>query len=132
MRIAGCLFLRSSLAVLLLAQSAAFAHHGRGNRYDMDAEIPIEGTVRELVWRNPHIAIVLDVENENGEVVPWVIEHSNVSTLARMGYHRNSLKPGQPVTVYINPGRDGVPIGLCRRVVLEDGTEIFVRGETVD
>ena len=75
---------------------------------------------------------LLDVENENGEVVPWVIEHSNVSTLARMGYHRNSLKPGQPVTVYINPGRDGVPIGLCRRVVLEDGTEIFVRGETVD
>jgi len=122
----------SFIAVLLLAHTAAVAHHGRGNRYDMDAEIPIEGTVRELVWRNPHIAIVVDVENENGEVVPWVIEHSNVSTLARMGYHRNSLKPGQPVTVYINPGRDGVPIGLCRRVVLEDGTEIFVRGETVD
>jgi hypothetical protein len=118
--------------VMVLAHGAASAHHGRGNRYDMDAEIPIEGTVRELVWRNPHIAIVIDVEDESGEVVPWVIEHSNVSTLARMGYHRNSLRPGQPVTAYINPGREGEPIGLCQRIVLEDGSVIFVRGETVD
>jgi hypothetical protein len=117
---------------LACAADAASAHHGRGNRYDMSAEIPIEGTVRELVWRNPHIAIVVDVESGDGEVVPWVIEHSNVSTLARMGYHRNSLKPGQPVTVYINPGNGGEPIGLCQRIVLEDGTVIFVRGETVD
>jgi hypothetical protein len=124
-----------SLVVVImtgLVQITAFAHHGRGNRYDMDAEIPIEGTVRELVWRNPHIAIVIDVEDENGDVEPWVIEHSNVSTLARMGYHRNSLRPGQPVTAYINPGRDGEPIGLCQRIVLEDGSVIFVRGETVD
>lgn len=125
----------SSIAVLtalVLVQGAASAHHGRGNRYDMDAEVPIAGTVRELVWRNPHIAIVIDVEDENGEVVPWVIEHSNVSTLARMGYHRNTLRPGQPVTAYINPGREGEPIGLCQRIVLEDGSVIFVRGETVD
>jgi hypothetical protein len=122
----------SLATVLAFAAVAASAHHGRGNRYDMNAEIPIVGTVRELVWRNPHIAIVVDVESDDGEVVPWVIEHSNVSTLARMGYHRNSLRPGQAVTIFINPGTGGEPIGLCQRIVLEDGTVIFVRGETVD
>ena len=120
------------IAGTLFVDGLLLAHHGRGNRYDMDAEIALEGTVRELVWRNPHIAILVDVPDENGESATWVIEHSNVSTLARMGYHRNTLRPGQPVTVYVNPGTGGEPIGLCQRIVLEDGSVIFVRGATVD
>jgi hypothetical protein len=79
----------------LIAGGAADAHHGRGTRYDMDAEIELKGVVRELVWRNPHIAIAIDVPDEFGEPVTWLIEHSNVNTLARLGYHRNTLKPGQ-------------------------------------
>lgn len=63
---------------LLAAGANVYAHHGRGNRYDLDNEIAIQGTVRELVWRNPHIAIAIDVEGEDGEPVAWVIEHSMV------------------------------------------------------
>lgn len=130
--------MRRTLTAVVLVASTLFvdgsllAHHGRGNRYDMDSEIAIEGTVRELVWRNPHIAILIDAPDRNGEPATWVIEHSNVSTLARMGYHRNTLRPGQPVTVYVNPGSSGEAIGLCQRIVLEDGSVIFVRGATVD
>ena len=64
---------------LFVPTTESLAHHGRGNRYDMNAEIAIEGTVRELFWRNPHIAIIIDVEGKDGESVPWVIEHSNVA-----------------------------------------------------
>ena len=120
------------VASLLFVDGLLLAHHGRGNRYDMDSEIAIEGTVRELVWRNPHIAILVDAPDRNGDDATWVIEHSNVSTLARLGYHRNSLRPGQQVTVYVNPGSGGEAIGLCQRIVLEDGSVIFVRGATVD
>ncbi len=120
------------VAALLSVSGKALAHHGRGNRYDFDTEIAIQGTVRELIWRNPHIAIAIDVEGEDGKPVTWLIEHSNVNTLARLGYHRNTLKSGQPVTAYISPGREGEPIGLCQRIVLEDGTVIFVRGADVD
>jgi hypothetical protein len=76
----------------MLGDDLALAHHGRGNRYDMDAEIELRGTVRELVWRNPHIAVLVDVPGDDGAAVTWIIEHSNVSTLARLGYHRNSLR----------------------------------------
>lgn len=120
------------IAVSLIVDGLALAHHGRGNRYDMDSEIALEGTVRELVWRNPHIAILIDAPDQNGEPATWVIEHSNVSTLARLGYHRNSLKPGQQITAYVNPGTGGEAVGLCQRIVLDDGTVIFVRGATVD
>lgn len=122
----------ASCAGLFLCSALALAHHGRGTRYDMESEIELQGTIQELVWRNPHVAILIDVEDEQGETATWVIEHSNVSTLARLGYHRNTLKPGQKVTAFINPGSAGDPIGLCQRIVLEDGTEIFVRGANID
>ncbi len=108
------------------------AHHGRGATYDMDSEIEIRGVVTELVWRNPHVAIMIEVEESGADPVTWVIEHSNVSTLARMGYHRNTLRAGQRITAFVNPGTTGDSVGLCQRIVLEDGTEIFVRGESVD
>ena len=71
------------------------AHHGRGVTYDTDSEIALEGTIKEFVWRNPHTAILIDVEDENGDVVTWAIEHSNVSTLARAGYSRRTLVPAK-------------------------------------
>ena len=90
----------------------------------------MKGTVREVLWRNPHIGIVIDVKDAAGKVVSWTIEHSNVSTLARLGYGRNSLPQGAEVTAVINPGSKGEPIGLCRKIILADGKEIFVRGAT--
>ena len=120
------------LVGLCLGSELALAHHGRGTRYDTSAEIEIHGTIRELVWRNPHVAILIDVANDQGEDVTWVIEHSNVSTLARLGYHRNSLRAAQKVIAVINPGSNGDPVGLCQRIILEDGTTIFVRGGDAD
>ena len=120
------------LASLSIGEHPAFAHHGRGNTYDTDSEVALEGTIKEFVWRNPHVAILLDVEDESGTVVTWSIEHSNVSTLARAGYTRRALVPGQQVTAYVNPGAQGEPIGLCRKIVMADGTEIFQRGGGVD
>ena len=114
-------------AGLVLLNEAALSHHGRGTRYDMESEVELQGTIQELVWRNPHTAILIDVPDESGELVTWVIEHSNVSTLARQGYSRRVLRPGEKVTAYVNPGSQGEPIGLCQRIIKEDGTVIFVR-----
>ena len=120
------------LAGLLFADGVLYAHHGRGTRYDMDSLIEIQGIVQELVWRNPHVAILIDAPDESGELVTWVIEHSNVSTLARQGYFRNTLRAGDEITAFIHPTTAGDAGGLCQSIVLEDGSVIFVRGEGVD
>jgi hypothetical protein len=104
------------------------AHHGRGETYISGMTKEIEGTVKEVLWRNPHVAILIDVAGDNGEVTTWTIEHSNVSTLARLGYGRQTLKPGMDVTAVIFPGSMDRPIGLCSRIILEDGTQVFMRG----
>lgn len=119
--------------VLSIGAEPLLAHHGRGNTYETGGgTISIHGVVSEVRWRNPHIAFLVDVADENGEVTTWTIEHSNVSTLARLGYGRATLRAGMEVDVEINPGAGGRPVGLCRGVTLEDGTRIFLRGVSDD
>ena len=120
--------LGSAFVWVAICAGPVFAHHGRGGTYVADRTIQIEGTVNRLLWRNPHVAFLIDVRDENGQVTTWTIEHSNVSTLARLGYGRQTLRPGMEVTAEIYPGTMDRPIGLCRKVILADGTEIFLRG----
>jgi hypothetical protein len=119
------------VAALSLSTVALFAHHGRGATYARN-EITLKGTIKDFHWRNPHVAIFVDVPDATGKVTTWAIEHSNVSSLARRGYTRNTLQPGQPVTVHVNPAANGSPQGLCRKIVLPDGKEIFQRGGPED
>ncbi len=121
---------RTSLVVVVALSVLApplFAHHGRGLMYESDATATLEGTVSRVLWRNPHIAVFIDVQDENGTVVTWEIEHSNITTLARQGYNRNTLPVGTKVTAVVTPGTGGVPVGLMGYIVLEDGTQIFSR-----
>jgi Family of unknown function (DUF6152) len=120
-------FFVASASLLALA-SPLLAHHGRGATYDADKEITLTGTVTELAWRNPHVAIYMDVKDANGKVVNWAFESSNVSTMSREGWSRNVLKPGQIITVTFNPSRAGAAIGIVRKVVLADGKVIRSQG----
>ena len=86
------------------------------------------GTVSELAWRNPHVALYVEAADEQGVVTTWGFEASNVSTMSREGWNRNIVRPGQNVTVTFNPARSGAPNGVLRTIVLEDGTEIRARG----
>ena len=126
-RFSAVLFTVVLILVTLIGATPLLAHHGRGSTYDTKKEISLKGTVKEVVWRNPHIAIFLDVKDPCGKVTTWAIEHSNVSQLARLGYSKGTLKPGMEVTAVVNPGSKGEPIGLCQKVILADGKEIFLR-----
>jgi Family of unknown function (DUF6152) len=88
--------------------------------------------VAEVLWRNPHIAIFIDVKDESGKVTRWAIEHSNIVTLTQQGYGRTTLKAGQEVTAFVRPGAKGEPIGLCMKIVFPDGRQIFDRNPGVD
>jgi hypothetical protein len=120
-----------TLAVLVAGMSAAAgslsAHHSRGGTYDMKKQVTLKGTVTEVAWRNPHVAIYIDVKEPDGKVVNWAFENSSVSTLARQGYSRTTLKVGQEITAVVNPSALGAPRGIVVKVVLADGKEIMSR-----
>ena len=120
------------LTGLCLAASPLLAHHGRGATYDMKKQVSLKGTISEISWRNPHIAVMVDVKDAAGKVTTWTIEHSNITTLAMQGYGKTTLKVGQDVTAVVRPGTTGNPVGLCVKFILADGKEVFERNQGVD
>ena len=115
------------LVIASLATMPALAHHSRGATYDMKKRVTLKGTVSEVAWRNPHVVIYIDVTEPDGKVVNWAFENSSVSTLARQGYSRNTLKVGEAITAIVNPSAQGAPRGIVVKVVLADGREIMSR-----
>ena len=103
---------------LVALAAPLFAHHGRGATYDMKKQVTLKGVVTEVSWRNPHVLIWMDVKDETGKVVSWGFENSNVSSLAREGYSRNTLRVGQEITAIVNPGVNGMPVGIVVKVIL--------------
>jgi hypothetical protein len=116
-----------TLIFVLVVAVPVFAHHGRGATYDMKKQVTLKGVVTEVSWRNPHVLIWMDVKDESGKVTNWGFENSNVSSLAREGYSRNTLRVGQQITAIVNPGSNGAPVGIVVRVILEDGKVIMSR-----
>jgi hypothetical protein len=97
------------------------AHHGTRASYDVDTRVTLKGTVTEWRMVNPHTQLYFDVKGENGAVVHWTGEMSSVFQLSKAGWNRNSIKPGDEVTVILSPSRAGVPAGVMYSVTLPDG-----------
>ena len=114
-------------ATLLLVAVPLFAHHGRGAAFNMQKEMTLTGTVSEVLWRNPHVRIAIDVKGEDGKVETWSFENSGTTNLGQAGYNRNTLKIGQPITAVFNPGNNGAHIGVIIKFITADGKEIMSR-----
>ena len=103
------------------------AHHGN-SAYEMEKSITIKGTVTQWIWANPHCILQLDVTDDHGQVVPWSVETENPSSMIHYGYAKQSMKPGDLVTVTVLPAKNGKPIGRIVEVVLPSGQKLSGRG----
>lgn len=108
---------------LFMVAIPVFAHHG-GAAYDTGAKVTLKGTITNFEWTNPHSQVHLDVTDENGNVVHWNLENQPPSILIHAGWTRNSLKPGDHVTIVVSPAKNGSPIGLLAKVTTADGREL--------
>ena len=98
----------------------ALAHHSFA-MFDRQKEVVLKGTVKTFQWTNPHSFIEIDVTGADGKVQPYSIEMNSPNNLTRQGWKSTSLKPGDKVTVTMNPLRDGTEGGLFVSVQLADG-----------
>ena len=89
--------------------------------FDMTREVAITGTVTNYSYRNPHVFLHLDVKNDKGEVTSWAVEMSNISNMQSRGIYLSTFKPGDVITVKINPLRDGRLGGNYTSVTAADG-----------
>jgi hypothetical protein len=105
----------------LLTASSVLAHHSNA-AFDGDKVVVLKGTVTEWKWTNPHVWILLSVDDGKGGKVDWAIEGRTPGQLVRAGWSRSILKAGDIITVDFSPAKDGTRTGLLTRVRLADGT----------
>jgi hypothetical protein len=112
----------SCLAVLGLSIAGIAGAHHSFAMFDQTKQVTLKGTVREFQWTNPHAFIHLDVPSANGGVDTWQVELNSPNNLKRQGWSSTSLKPGEAVTLVLNPLKDGTKGGLFVAVTLPDGS----------
>ncbi len=113
------------LGLVALAYPVA-AHHST-TMFDREKFIVLEGTVKELHWTNPHVAIFV----ENAVAKPgipdglWVVELTSPGNLVRSGWTRTLIKPGEKVSVEVHQLRDGSKGGGLRKITLASTGQTF-------
>lgn len=111
-------------ALLVTAALPALAHHSFAVFFDESRTLSITGVVQEFQFRNPHGLIRLTVKGEDGSEQSWKAETNSPSILERRGWKRDSLKPGDVITVDGWPARDGSNYLRMRSVQRADGTPV--------
>ena len=113
-----------ALAVgVLIASVPLFAHHGN-SAFETEKKLTMKGTVTEWFWANPHCFIQFDVKDDLGQVVHWVAETSAPPSMINSGWTKQTLKPGDQVTVTVNPVKSGRTVGRVVEVVLPSGQKL--------
>lgn len=110
---------------LIFGTALLSAHHSFEAEYDFNKPLKLMGTVTKVEWMNPHARFYVDVTDESGKVTNWNFELGPIVILVRQGWRRDSLKPGDQVTVEGFQAKDGNALGNARRVTLPDGRRVF-------
>jgi len=96
------------------------AHHGSA-AFESGKSIVMKGTVTRWFWANPHCFLSYDVKDESANITHWVAETSNPPDMVNRGWSKETFKPGDEVTVTVEPVKNGRPAGRLLQVVLPNG-----------
>ena len=116
-----CLF--ALAAGLILAANPAFAHHSTAE-YDMTATTSIKGTVTRFEWSNPHAYIYIQTKDDKGAVVEWTAEMASLGMLSRVNWKRDTVKPGDEITIYGSRAKDGRTVMRLDKILFANGQEL--------
>jgi hypothetical protein len=113
-----CLMALAGIATSLSAHHSTVAY----------AQHPItlkNATIKNVVWAHPHIILTFAVKETNGVVSTWSTESGSPGSVARLGWNRNSVKPGDKVTIELFPAKNGAHVGRLKKVIFPDGHELL-------
>jgi hypothetical protein len=110
------------------ASMPVFAHHSGAAEFDSKKKIDLTGVVTKVEWTNPHAHFYLDVKDASGTVTNWNLELASPNVLIRNGWHRNSIKPGDTVSVTGAQAKDSSTYGSASVITFPDGHKLSFLG----
>src|SRR5881397_687762 len=127
---------RASLGLIaasfVVASVGPVAAHHSFAPFDLRSEKTVTGTVKRLDWTNPHTWVLVDVPNEQGGTDTWGFEGMSPNYLARRGWTKSTLKPGDTISVVFRPLRDGSKGGSFMNAKFPDGRVLTMTGAPTD
>jgi hypothetical protein len=119
----------AAVAAGLAMSAPTLAHHSFA-MFDQSKEIELkDATVVDWQWTSPHAWLYVMVSNGQGEPDKYSVEAGNPGQLRRDGFSKGSMSPGDKVTVYIAPLKNGEKGGALHAVVLLDGKMLGARAD---
>lgn len=116
--------LRSFLLLGVLAAPLCSAHHSFAVHFVAEGLAEVTGIVDAFRFSNPHGILTFKVTDENGQTMQWKAETNSPNVLRRRGWSKDSLKPGEEITVVGFPARDGSSYMRISKVTFADGREL--------
>ena len=129
-RLAAGLFAVASV-VSIMSTTTVSAHHSFA-AFNITTEKTISGTVKQVDWTNPHTWIWLEVTNSQGGVETFAFEGMSPNYLARRGWSKSTLKPGDKISVTFRPMRDGSNGGMFMNAKRPTGEVLTMTGLPID
>lgn len=113
--------------VIFLTAGSVWAHHSPSSIFDMTKPFIQTGTLTQVEWVNPHIAIYLDAKKADGTGVEnWKWESAPPAFLRRVGVTSSQFKSaiGQTVSASGFRAKDGSLYGFLTKITFADGTSL--------
>ena len=109
----------------------AHAHHSDVG-INMESLVTIKGVVTEFDWRNPHVYMLVEETDEQGEVVEWEVQLGSISASQRRGWSSDYVVPGDVVTIEANARLNGDAYAILESLEREDGRALGTSLERPD
>jgi hypothetical protein len=103
-----------------------FAHHGTA-AYDTTKVVTVKGTMTEFRFINPHVQLYFDVKNDKGEVEKWQAELTAPNKMARAGWDKHTLKPGDTITASGYVTKSETHTMWLNKLIGPDGEDLRLR-----
>ena len=111
---------------IILGAGPIAAHHAWPVTYDN--LVTVKGTVTSYAWGNPHVMVGLEVKADTGQVQKWNVGGPSVDRMARNGWGKETLKPGDVISATGYQFADGQKVLRLEKAMLPDGKEMFLYG----
>jgi hypothetical protein len=113
---------------VMLASVPVWAHHAFAAEFDVTKPVKLRGTLLKWEMVNPHSWFHVDVKDQDGKVVTWLIEGGSPNQLIRMGVTKNTVPIGTELVIEGYHAKDGTNKAVGRNFILSDGTRLFLGG----
>ncbi len=121
MRTKSFILLTAGLTTLLVG-STTLAHHGRASY--TNEEITLQAIVTDFRFVNPHVQIYFDITSDEGEIEHWQGELTAPNKLARGGWTKSTLEPGDKIKIYGRAARNHGHSVAINEIIMPDGESI--------